>query len=207
MKRRVEKKEKGKERIRHEKERRGEKNKTNGNKNHFLHQIKSPIVFNFSLFLMTSSIIFSSNLFPSLPFSYHFFSSLLISFFLLLFSFLLFPSLLFSSLLISSLLFPTHFLYFSILYFLMYACVSGISMHSLAQFKLTFESLKDLLTGSANSLDLQQEEKDKEKGDRPLTALPVEENNVLVHTGGMVKNVPAMFPTTQMVGRREIRMQ
>ena len=88
----------------------------------------------------------------------------------------------------------------------MYACVSGISMHSLAQFKLTFESLKDLLTGSANSLDLQQEEKDKEKGDRPLTALPVEENNVLVHTGGMVKNVPAMFPTTQMVGRREIRM-
>ena len=70
-------------------------------------------------------------------------------------------------------------------------------MLSLSQFKLSFESIKDLLSDNPNILDSQGEE--VEKGDRPLTALVREESTGVSHTGGTAKIGQAMFPTTQMV--------
>ena len=80
-------------------------------------------------------------------------------------------------------------------------------MQSLAQFKVTFESIKDLLAGSTNSTntpDSTEEEKEKEKEnliqkekDKSLTA--VGEDGVVVVTQGSHKTPPVMFPTQQMV--------
>ena len=70
-------------------------------------------------------------------------------------------------------------------------------MLSLSQFKLSFDSIKDLLSDNPNILDSQGEE--VEKGDRPLTALVREESTGVSHIGGTAKNGQAMFPTTQMV--------
>ena len=83
----------------------------------------------------------------------------------------------------------------------------GVDMQSLAQFKVTFESIKDLLAGSTNSTntpDSTEEEKEKEKEnliqkekDKSLTA--VGEDGVVVVTQGSHKTPPVMFPTQQMV--------